>query len=137
MRLRFGGDVELDDGERLAFGALRACAAAAAQGEVGDVQLCSPRMVPMRPMTPGTSWLRMMSERAGELGFDVDAVVAEQARRVAVEDGGDAGPVALLGGAAARPVQDQAQGGAGAAGDVLALVFLERGCRAPRRRRRR
>ena len=66
-------------------------------------------------------------EGAGELGFDVDAVVVEQARRVAVQDGGKAGPVTLCIGAAdafARPVQRETKSGAGAAGDVLTLVFL-------------
>ena len=62
--------VDLHNGERLALGnTLRAGGAGriaaraggrAAEGEVGDVQAeCSPRMVPMRPITPGTSWLRM------------------------------------------------------------------------------
>jgi hypothetical protein len=35
-------------------------------------------------------------EGAGELGLDVDAVVAEEARRVAVEDGGEAARCRLL-----------------------------------------
>ncbi len=57
------GDVDLDDGERLALGDAMGpilSGVGSSQSEVGDVDRnASPRMVPMRPTTPGTSWLRI------------------------------------------------------------------------------
>ena len=84
----------------------------------------------MWPMTPGTSAFADDDERAGELGFDVDAVVAEQARRVAVQHGGHAGPVALARGAG--PVDGHAQARAGAADPPAMCSRLSSCTRMPR-----
>ena len=54
-----------------------------------------------------------------EWGFDVDAVVGEEAGRVAVEDGGGGGGVAFGG------VEGEFEDGAAAAGDELLLFLLE------------
>jgi len=65
---------------------------------------------------------------SGQLGLDVDAIVAEQARRLAVEDGGKTCPGAALvmaAGCLARPMKGKAERRACAAGDLLALVFLD------------
>ena len=67
-------------------------------------------------------------EGSSQFGLDIDAVVVEQARGAAVQDGGEAGPVALRVGvpcSLAGPVEGEAKRGAGAAGDVLVLVFLD------------
>ena len=58
-------------------------------------------------------------EGAVERGLDVDAVVAEEAGGVAVEDGGGGAGVAVGG------VQDELEDGAYAAGGELLLVFLD------------
>ena len=58
-------------------------------------------------------------EGAVERGFDVDAVVGEQAGRGAVEDGGGGAGVAVGG------VEDELEDGACAAGGELLLVFLD------------
>ena len=79
----------------------------------------------MRPTTPGTSWLRMATSVPFKRGFDVDAVVGEQARRVAVEHGrGGAGVASLLFSRTGR-VQGELEHRAGAAGDEFFLVFLD------------
>ena len=120
------GDVDLDDGEGLTLrNILRA--SRTAEGEVGDVDAVVAEDGADAADNARDVLVADDDEGAGELGFDVDAVVVEQARRMAVEDGGEAGPVTLCVGAGdafAGPVQLETESGAGAAGDVLAFVFL-------------
>ncbi len=67
--------------------------AGAAQGEVGDVDLVLAEDGADAADDAGDVVVADGDEGAGERGFDVDAVVGEQAGRGAVEDGGGGGGV--------------------------------------------
>ena len=120
------GDVDLDYGEGLTLRDILRTDRTA-EGEVRDVDAVLAEDGADAADNARDVLVADDDEGAGELGFDVDAVVVEQARRVAVQDGGKAGPVTLsivAGDAFARPVQRKTKRGSGTAGDVLALVFL-------------
>ncbi len=91
----------------------------AAQGEVGDVDGVLAEDGADAADDAGDVVVADGDEGAVERGFDVDAVVGEQARRGAVEDGGGGAGVAVGG------VEDELEDGACAAGGELLLVFLD------------
>src|SRR5438105_3256604 len=116
------GDVDLDNGDGLALGdALCAgwCSGCAAEGEVRDVD----RMLAEDSADPANNAGDVVvadgHQGAVEGGFDVDAVVAQEAWRCSVEDGGRGAGVAIGG------MEDELQDRAYAAGGELLLVFLD------------
>ena len=80
-------DVDLDDGEGLALGDALG-AGGAAEGEVGDVDGVLAEDGADADDDAGDVVVADGEECAVERRLDVDAVVGEQAGRVAVEDGG-------------------------------------------------
>ena len=90
-----------------------------AQGEVGDVDAVLAEDGADAADDAGDVVVADGDEGAVEGGLDVDAVVAEEAGRVAVEDGGGGAGVAVGG------VEDELEDGADAAGGELLLVFLD------------
>ncbi len=115
------GYVDLDDREGLALRdalalARRSCAA---QREVGDVDGVLAEDGADAADDAGDVVVADGDEGAVKRGFDVDAVVAEEAGRGAVEDGGGGAGVAVGG------VEDELEHGACAAGGELLLVFLD------------
>lgn len=112
------GDVDLDYGERLSLrDSLRADRTA--QGEVGDVDRVLAEDRADLADDAGDVVVADGDEGAVERGLDVDAVVGEQAGRVAVEHGG--GGAGVAGGG----VEDDLEDRACTAGGELLLVFLD------------
>ena len=86
------GDVDLDYGEGLALGDALRCGpgrvSGAAEGEVGDVEAVLAEDGADATDDAGDVVVANGDEGTVEWGFDVDAVVAEQTGRAAVEDRG-------------------------------------------------
>src|SRR5260370_3915629 len=115
------GDVDLDDGDGLALGdALRAgsCSGCAAESEVGDVDGVLAEDGADAADDAGDVVVADGDEGAVEGGFGVDAVVAEEAWRCSMKDGG------LSAGVAVGGVQDELEDRADSAGGELLFVFL-------------
>src|SRR6266516_2527546 len=94
------GDVDLDDGDGLPLGdALRAGrrSGGAAEGEVGDVDGVLAEDSADAAHDARDVVVAYGDEGAMERGFDVDAVVAQEARRGSVENGGRGAGVAVGG----------------------------------------